>query len=174
MKSGITTVSASALCILAAVLGDPAAPRLEVPAGFTASVYACGIEGARDIDMRADGTLTLRGGDERFEIAPPTADAPVMVMRVAAELDTAQAADRAMLAVQAPSFVRLKWNAGAGELGYVLTPAVGTGISVAPQTLRLARRLARHRGADVALAPDGTLFVADSRAGAVWRVRRGT
>lgn len=174
MKSGFITVSSSLLCILAAVLGDAAAPRLDVPDGFTASVYALGIDGARDIDMRADGTLTLRGDGERFEIVPPTAEEPVMVMRVAAELDESADAQPAMLATRAPGFVRLRWNAGSGELGYELTPALGAGIPVSPQTLRLARRLARHHRADVALAPDGTLFVADARAGAVWRVRRGT
>jgi hypothetical protein len=174
VKSGITTVSSSLLCILAVVLGGPAAPQLDLPKGFTASVYARGIEGARDLGMRPDGTLTLRGDGENFEIVPPTADEPVMVLRVAAELDTTDAADPATLAVQAPRFVQLRWNAGSGELGYVLTPAAGAGIPVSPQTLRLARRLTRHHRADVALAPDGSLFVADPRAGAVWRVRRGT
>jgi hypothetical protein len=172
VKSGITAVSAQLLCILAAVHGDDLSPRLDVPRGFAASVYASGIDGARDLDVRADGTLTLRSGDDRFEIAPPTADAPVTVMRVAAELDSAPAAHDAAIAVQAPRFVRMRWDAASGELAYALTRADGAGIPVSPQTLTLARVLAHRHDADVAMAPDGSLFVADSRAGAVWRVRR--
>jgi len=68
--------------------------------------------------------------------------------------------------------VQLRWNAVSGELGYGLTAARGAGIPVCARTLAVARALARHPAADVVLAPDGNLFVADARAGAVWLVRR--
>jgi len=160
------------LCVLVAARSDEAASRLDIPPGFTASLYASGIDGARDIDVRADGTLTLRGGEGQFEISPPTADEPVTVMRVAEELAAPRAIDPTTLAVQSPRFVRLRWNAGSGELDYALTADDGASIPLATQTLALARRLDRRRDADVAIAPNGTLFVADSRAGAVWRIRR--
>lgn len=174
MKSGITTVSASLLGILAVVQGGAGTPRLDVPPGFSADLYARGIPGARDLTVQPDGTLTLLGRAQRdqFEIAPPTADAPVTVMRVATELDAPEVVADAMLPVQAPNFVHLHWNAASSELAYALTPEIGQGIPVAPRTLALARSLARHHRADVALAPDGAIFVADSRAGAVWRIRR--
>lgn len=157
--------------MLAVVNAGAPAPRLDVPRGFTASVYVRGIHGARDLGLRSDGTLTLSGGDRRFEISPPTADAPLTVMVVAPELDTPQSVDNAALAVQAPAFVRLRWNAASSELGYVVAPDAGSRLRVPPQSLALARTLER-RHADVAVAPDGTLYVADPRTGAVWRVRR--
>jgi hypothetical protein len=170
VKSGITKIWVSALCVLAAAWDD-AEPRLDVPRGFTASLYACGIDGARNLDVRADGTLTVDGGGDHFEIAPATADEPRTVMRVAAELDAPAIRDVASLAVQAPRFVQLRWNADSGELGYTLRPDSAAGIPVAPRTLDLARHLAHRHHADVAMAPDGTLYVADAQAGAVWRVR---
>jgi len=69
------------------------------------------------------------------------------MMRVAAELDIPGAAHEA-------------------------SAAASVDIPVSAQTLALARKLAHRHDADVALAPDGTLFVAHSRAGAVWRIRR--
>ena len=160
------------LCILAAALADDAAPRLDVPRGFAASVYASGIDGARDLELRTDGTLTLQGGDGRFEISPPTADEPVTVMQVAPELDAPRRVEERSLAVQAPAFVRMRWDAGSGELAYAMPSPDVFGIRVAPQTVALARALSHRHDADVELAPDGTLFVADSRAGTIWRVRR--
>jgi hypothetical protein len=134
------------------------APRLDLPRGYTASLYVSGIAGARDLAVAADGTLQLNGGAplDRYEISPPTADTPVTVMRVAPELDAAEP----------PQAVRLFAYSPEARPG-------GSNVPVAPQTLALARTLEREAYADVALAPDGTLYVADSRAGAVWRVRRG-
>jgi glucose/arabinose dehydrogenase len=172
VKTGITSVSSGLLCILAAVHGDTARPRLDVPHGFTASVYARGITGARDLTLLPDGTLTLTSGGQRYEIAPPTADSPATLMRVAAELDRATGTDPATLATRAPRFVEMRWNAASGELAYSVNPGTGVRVDVPGPTLAFARRLAR-RHAEVALAPDGSLFVADARAGAVWRVRRG-
>lgn len=154
--------------------GDEAAPRLDVPRGFNASLYASGIGGARDLDVQADGTLTLRGGKGWFEISPPTRDEPVTVMRVAAELATRRAVNPATLAVRSPRFVRLRWDARSGELAYALTSADGAGVPVPAQTLALARRLDQRRDATATIAPDGSVFVADARAGAVWRIRRAS
>jgi hypothetical protein len=172
VKSGITTVSSGVLCVLAAVHGGNTAPCLEVPPGFIASVYARDIDGASRLELRPDGTLTLQGHAEHFEIAPPTADAPVTVMRVATGLDAMDDATRTSLAVQAPRFVRMRWDARSGELAYVLARDTARRLPVPPQTLALARALARRDHGDVALAPDGTLFFADARAGAVWRIER--
>jgi len=173
VTSGITKVCASLLCVVAAVEAGAPAPQLHVPQGFSASLYVRGITGARELRLAADGTLTLRGTarDDRFEIVPPTDDSPATVMRVAAELDDPRATGTATRAVQAPRFVRLRWNAASGELDYTVAPAHAERVPVAPRTLALARKLARQPQADVAIAPDGTLFVADSLAGAVWRVR---
>ena len=162
------------LCVVAAVEAGAPAPQLHVPQGFIASVYVRGIAGARELRLAADGTLTLRGTaqDDRFEILPPTDDSPATVMRVAAELDDPRTTGIATLAVQAPRFVRLRWNAKSGELDYTVAPAHAERVPVvAPRTLALARKLARQPQADVAISPDGTLFVSDSHAGAVWRVR---
>jgi hypothetical protein len=174
VKPGITTASASLLYVLVAVQGGATAPRLSVPRGFAADLYVAGIPGARELMVRADGTLMLDGRTprDRFEIQPSTADRPVTVLRVAADLTAPESAANAALVVQAPRFVQLRWDASSGELGVALPPAATTGIPISPGTLALARVLARRRGADVALAPDGNLFVADSRAGAVWRVRK--
>ena len=173
MKSGITTLFSSLLCIVAAAQGGAIAPRPNVPRGFTANIYARGIPGARDLTVLADGTITLRGhgSRDRFEIAPPTDESPLTVMRVAAELDAPHSSGDGALAVRAPSFVEMRWNEASGEIAYALIPKIGRGIPVAPRTLALARTLANQRYLDVALAPDGTLFLADSRAGAVWRIR---
>jgi hypothetical protein len=175
VKSGITTVSSSLLCILAAVNAGTSAPSLDLPRGYTASVYASGLDGASRLDVEADGTLRLDLAHERIEIAPPTADAPVTVMRVAAELENTATAE-ATLAIQTPRLVRMRWDAQSGELAFVIArdDGVGAGVSIAPQTLALARVLARRHHADVALAPDGALYFADSRVGAVWRIERKT
>jgi hypothetical protein len=162
------------LCVLAAVYGGDSTPSLQLPPGFTASVYARGIDGARELALRADGTLTLRGDAEHFEIAPPTEDGPVTVMRVATGLDAIVNASgsQAALAVQAPRLVQMRWDARSGELAYALAHETTARVPVAPQTLALARALARRDHADVALAPDGALYFADSHAGAVWRIER--
>ena len=165
MTAGNTQVSRLCAVLSALTLGSvlavgqaaQPAPRLDLPRGYAASLYVSGIAGARDLALTADGTLMLNGGapHDRYEISPPTADTPVTIMRVAPELD----------APEAPQAVRL----------FAYSPDAGAGRSrfpVAPQTLALARALERETYADVAVAPDGTLFVADSRAGAVWRVRR--
>jgi hypothetical protein len=171
VKSGITKVSSSVLCVLAAVNGGRPASRLDLPHGFTASVYARGLDGASKIEIRPNGTLTLQGDGENFEIVPPTADEPVTIMRVAAGLEaTVFDASVTALAVPAPRFVRMRWDARSGELAYVLARDAGAHVSVAPRTLALARALAERHHADVAMAPDGTLYYADSRAGDVWRI----
>jgi hypothetical protein len=176
VKSGITRVTSSLLAILAAVQGGTIASRPDIPSGFTASLYARGIPGARNLAVLPDGTLTLHGrvSRDRFEIVPPTDDAPVTVLRVAMELDAPRSRSDGTRAVQAPDFVQMRWNAASGEIAYLLAPQIGRGIPVAPQTLALARSLSLHEHSDVALAPDGTLFVADSRAGAVWKIRRNS
>jgi hypothetical protein len=171
VKSGITKGTSSLLCVFAAVNGAGPASRLELPHGFTASVYARGIDGATGLEILADGTLTLQGDAERFEIVPPTADEPLTIMRVAAGLeDTVSDANATALTAQAPRFVRMRWNARSGELAYVLARDAGAHVSVAASTLALARALAERHHADVAVAPDGTLYYADSEAGAVWRI----
>jgi hypothetical protein len=174
VKSGITSVSTSLLGIVAFMLGDTGVPRLEVPRGFSADLYARGIPGARDLAVQPDGTVTLRGRAQRdrFEIAPPTGDTPITVMRVATELDARAIVADATLSVRAPNFVQLQWNAASSELAYTLAPQIGQGIPIAPQTLALARSLARQRHAGVVLAPDGAIFVVDSPSGTVWRIRR--
>ena len=174
MTSGKAKVSLGLLCVLVAAHGDEAAPRLDVPRGFDATLYASGIDGARDLDIQADSTVTLRGKKGWFEISPPTPDEPVTVMRVAAELTAPRAIDPTTLAVRSPHFVRLRWDARSGELLYVLTSAEGAGIPVSARTLALAHRLDQRRDATAAIAPDGSVFVADARAGAVWRIRRAS
>jgi hypothetical protein len=158
------------LCLVGGAV--PVTPPLDLPPGFSASLYASGIDGARDLHVRGDGTITLRGADDRFEILPATADQPVTVMRVAAELAAPRSTTPATLAVQAPRFVRMRWNSTSGELAYALASADGTSIPVSPHVLALAHALDHRPDADVVIAPDGSLFVADSRAGAVWRIRR--
>jgi len=167
-------VSIALLCIFVAAQGDDAATRLDVPDGFSSSLYASGIDGAHDLDVRADGTITLRGAEDLFEISPRTADQPVTVMRVAAELATSERDVAGMRAAASTHLVRLRWNARSGEIAYVLMPAHTAGVAVSAQTLALARHLKLRRDADVAMAPDGGLFVADSRAGAVWHIRRAS
>src|SRR5262245_26475858 len=136
-----------------AMLPGGHAPMLDVPAGFTASIYARDLAGARDLRIAPDGTLTLRSGESRetVEITPPLDDAPKLVMRVATELESHAEA--------------LQVTALAAPLSLTRT----TDIPVAPEIIALARRLARPRFADVALAPDGTLFVADARNGIVYQ-----
>lgn len=151
-------VAPSVLAVLATVLGGADTPILDVPPGFIASEYVRGIPGAHDISVGADGTVRLRGheGREVFEIVPPSGDAPVTVMRVAAELATRGPRTR-ITALAAPP--------PQGD-------AVTYDLPVAAGTLALARTFAREEFADVALSPDGTLYVADARAGTVYRVRR--
>jgi hypothetical protein len=145
--------------MLAALPGGRDASLLEVPAGFAARVYARDLAGARDLRIAPDGTLTLRGGSPReiFEITPPGDDSPQLVMRVAAELN---------------------WNAATLQTTALAAPmSLGTPVTdipVAPEIVALARTLARQRFADVALGPDGMLYVSDARAGVVYQVRRMT
>jgi len=153
----VSSIRIGALTLLGVLAGAQVmhrAPAIEVPAGFDARIYARDIAGARDLRVDTDGTLRLRGDSESFEITPPRDDSPRMVMRVASEIqdDTViQATARAVpLAPQAPV----------------------TNGPVLPETVALARELARQRFTDVALAPDGTLFVSDARAGVVYQVRR--
>ncbi|HTU66064.1 MAG TPA: hypothetical protein VMF52_08950 [Steroidobacteraceae bacterium] len=170
------TVSAGVVAVLASLLGGSAgndAPHLLVPDGFVASVYARDLPGARALAIEPDGTLTLRGRRDTYEILPPRDDQPVTVMRVATELDDLDdaAAENATLAVSVPGFVHLSWHADSSEIAYTVASGAGAGIPVPPRTLALARTLASARFTDVALAPDGTLFVADPRRGTVWQIR---
>lgn len=161
MKSGITTVCSGLLCVLAAAL---AAPRIDVPAGFEASTYATGIAGARDVAVRPDGTVTLLGLTARdsYEIDPPLDAGPVTVMRVAMELDAdAHGPARMDRAIQ---FASLDTESASS--------APARAIPVEPRTLALAQALDDEATLDVAIAPDGTLYVADSNSGRVWRVSR--
>lgn len=154
--SSIRFAALTLLGVLAGVNIIHRAPAIEVPAGFDADIYARDIAGARDLRVDSDGTLKLRGDSAAFEITPPRDDSPRVVMRVATELEkdaTIQAT--ALAAPLAP-------------------PARASDIPVANETLALARALERRSFTDVALAPDGTLFVSDARAGVVYQVRRIT
>jgi hypothetical protein len=135
--------------------GAPSAP-LDVPDGFAACVYARDIAGARGLHVDADGTLTVHGRErsEAFEITPATEGHPVTVMRVAPELEAADAAAQATALSDSPA-----------------PDAPRTDIPVAAETLALARALER-RALAVELSPDGILYVADPHAGVIFRVRR--
>jgi hypothetical protein len=155
----VTSIRIGAVTLLGVLAGVQVihqAPAIEVPSGFDARIYARDIAGARDLRVGTDGTLTLRGDSASFEITPPRDDSPRMVMRVARELDRDAVVQATALAAPMAPEVPI------------------TDVRVLPETLALARALARQSFTDVALAPDGTLYVSDARAGVVYQVRRIT
>jgi hypothetical protein len=146
------------LCALLGVLSTAnaasAARSIPVPEGFIARVYASDLAGACDLRVDADGTLRLRARSATIEIKPPRDDSPMMILRVATELDQEPALPATALA--APL-----------ELEPMAIP-----LPISMETLALARELDRRTLMDVALSPDGTLYVADARAGVIYQVRR--
>jgi hypothetical protein len=148
------------LCALLGVLstanGGSAARSIPVPDGFIARIYARDLAGACDLRIDADGTLRLRANSATIEIKPPRDDSPMMILRVATELD--QESTLPATALAAP-----------------LEPeTMAIPLPISMETLALARELDRRTFTDVALSPDGTLYVADARAGVVYQVRRTT
>lgn len=148
-------VSALLGVLSTAYAGSPSR-TIKVPEGFTARVYARDLAGARELRIAADGTLRLRCNAATFEITPPRDDSPMLVLRVATELDNAEATPAAALAA---------------PLNFA-TMTIPLPISM--ETLALARELDQLTATDVALSPDGTLYVADARAGVVYKVVRRT
>ena len=183
MNSGKKTVSTaaqllrgSALTACVLMLGShPAGPRFELPPGFELAIYAQDLEHITGIDMRADGTVILTRSDprDRYEITPAHDDEPISVRRVAAELAPPDPALTQVADTQTGARVQFEWHPDSGELTLqpgAAQPLAGRDIPSSPATLRLARTLATHPHTDVTLAPDDTLFVADTRAGIVYRV----
>lgn len=165
-------VSASALCVLATALvagisGASTGPRFSVPDGFTASVYVRDIPDPHHMAVRPDGTLTLSSRGEAYEILPPANGEPMTILRVDPEL--------ARIATppvpnERPGVTQLSWSPVSGELIADSGQPPQSVIPVAPRILALARTLGdRHH--EVALAPDGSLFVADWSTDAIWRLR---
>jgi hypothetical protein len=144
------------LGVLSTAYGGSAARALKLPEGFTARVYARDLAGARELRIAADGTLRLRCNAATFEITPPRDDSPMMVLRVATELDSEEAMPTTALAAPLESTA-------------MIIP-----LPISMETLALARELDQLTSTDVALSPDGTLYVADARAGIVYQVVRRT
>jgi hypothetical protein len=144
------------LGVLSTAYGGSAARTIPVPEGFTARVYARNLAGARELHVDADGTLRVRGNEATFEIRPPRDDSPLMILRVATELDQEGLTPAAPLAAPLES------------------ETMTIPIPVSMEILALARELDQLKSTDVALSPDGTLYVADARAGIIYRVRRTT
>lgn len=142
------------LAVVSAAHGSSASRTPKVPEGFTARIYARDLAGARDLRVEADGTLRVRGTTATFEIKPPGDGAPLMVLKVATELDREDLTPVSELTAPVES-----------------TPMT-IPIPIAMETLALARELDSLSFTDVALSPDGTLFVADARAGIVYEIRR--
>jgi hypothetical protein len=149
-------LGAFALFVVAVAHAGDAKRSIDVPEGFTASIYARDLAGARDLRLQADGTLRLRADVATFEITPPRDDSPMMVLRVATELE--QDASLSATALAAPVDAR----------------PMTIPLPISMETLALARELDQQKSRDVALSPDGTLYVADARAGVVYQVRRKT
>ena len=144
------------LGVLSTAHGGSAARSIPVPEGFTARVYARDLAGACNLRVDADGTLRLRANSATIEIKPPRDDSPMMILRVATELD--QQLTNQATALAAP----------------LDTQPMTIPLPISMETLALARELDQLKSTDVALSPDGTLFVADARAGVVYEVRRTT
>jgi glucose/arabinose dehydrogenase len=148
------------LCALLGVLstanGASAARSISVPEGFTAHVVARDLAGACDLHIDADGTLRLRANSATIEIKPPRDDSPMLILRVATELD--QESTLPATALTAP----------------LESETMAIPLPISMETLALARELDQRTSTDVALSPDGTLYVADARAGVVYQVRRTT
>jgi hypothetical protein len=144
------------LGVLSAAHGASAARSIPLPAGFTARIYARDLAGACDLRVDADGTLRLRANSATIEIKPPRDDSPMMILRVASELD--QQLTNQATALAAP----------------LETRPMTIPLPISMETLALARELDQLKSTDVALSPDGTLYVADARAGVVYEVRRTT
>jgi len=166
--------SALAACVLMTSATNPAGPTLDLPPGFELAIYARDLEQITGIEMRADGTLILTREDplDRYEITPAHDDEPVSIRRVAAELAPPDPVLTQVADAQTGGRVEFEWHPESGEL--TLRPGaerlVGHDIPSSPSTVRLARTLATQPHTDVTLAPDDALFVADMRAGIIYRV----
>jgi glucose/arabinose dehydrogenase len=168
-----------ALAMLAGIAGAAAGsngPAVALPAGFDRIEYASGFEQITGIEMLADGTLVVTRQDprDRYEITPAHDGEPLSIRRVAVELARRdQAVAHPVVDTRARSFVRFEWHPDSGELTWTQSePAqvAGRDVPLSAKTVRLAHTLATQPFMDVAIAPAGALFVADTKTGVIYRV----
>ena len=161
------------------VVFAPNSPPLAVtlPAGLERFEYARGFEQITGIEILADGTLLVTRQDprDRYEISPAHDGEPLGIRRVAVELAPRDGAvAHAVVDTDARGFVRFEWHPDSGELTWAQSEPAQVpdrDVPLSAVTERLARGLATAPFMDVAFAPDGTLFVADTKAGIIYRVR---
>ncbi len=147
------------------------------------AVYAEGITGARGLTLDDDGTLFV--GNPRqarmYAISPPLDGGPGTVMILAPQLQ-----DPYGLELRAGHYLpasarhdscegRFDWSAdqqwlddAANPASALATPGAIEGMTIEGMTEE--RRVALEHPVDAVMAPDGALFVADDRAGVIYRI----
>jgi hypothetical protein len=123
------------------------------------SVIASGLTGAHNLRLQPDGSLLLDAPGDSLEYrVTPQPDGGAYVLLAAREMHDDSARAPPALA----TFVRLEWPPGDG--------IVADEFELPPESLEIARALARVPETETAVAPDGAMFVAAVDAGIVYRV----
>jgi hypothetical protein len=143
---------------------------LIVPAGFTVSVEARGLEGARRLRAAEYGVLRADSANPAlaYEIHPARGDEPVTVLLAAPSLQSTARRNR-FASERDP--LHLRWDAQAAQLTFE-APAddASPEFSTSPALERLARHFASRRDISAVALPDGPVFVVDAQSGILYRV----
>jgi hypothetical protein len=148
--------------------GEPA--PLIAPAGFSVSVAARGLEGARRLRAGENGVLLADSADPAlaYEIHPARGAEPVTVFLTAPLLQPSAEADRF---ASGRDLSQLRWDAQAAQLTFAATADdVSTVFETSPRLERLARQLDSQRYLSAEALPDGPIFVVDAVTGILYRV----
>jgi glucose/arabinose dehydrogenase len=143
----------------------------KLPPGLEVSVYAEGVTDARGITLGDDGTLFVGTPQQGlvYAIAAPLGDAKPRVSLLASDVQGAHAVIGSADVTASLDDLqrRLAPNTLDELVGYASNPATG---EITLTGIELADSAAGKSTGDVAVAPDGSMFVADGDAGVVYRI----
>jgi hypothetical protein len=141
-----------------------------VPAGFSVSVAASGLEGARRLRSGDDGVLRADSADPglAYEIHHVHGAEPVTVLLAAPSLRSPARRDR-VASERDP--LHLRWDAQAAQLTFEAPADDASPVfSTSPSLERLARHLGSRRNLSAVALPAGPVFVVDATTGILYRV----
>jgi hypothetical protein len=143
---------------------------LVVPAGFSVSVAASGLDGARRLRTGEDGVLLADSADPdlAYEIHDARGAEPVTVLLAAPALQSSARRERF---ASGRDSLQLRWDAQAAQLTFAAPPDdVSAEFPASPSLERLARHLGSLRNLSAVALPDGPVFVVDATTGILYRV----
>jgi hypothetical protein len=143
---------------------------LIVPAGFSVSVAASGLEGALRLRAGADGVLLADSADPAlaYEIHHARDAEPVTVLLAARSLQSSARRERC---ASGRDPLRLRWDAQAAQLTFAVpVDDASPEFSTSPALERLARLLGSRRNLSAVALADGPVFVVDAKSGILYRV----